>query len=957
MKSEANGINGASVTNGVNGHTPKPNEIFVLPFSAASPKSLETRSQQISDLVKQSDSKGLRRLAYTLSRREHGLRLRNFVLATEQPKPALLEADAKTTRGTEPLPFAFVFTGQGAQYAGMARELLEQNDAFYSRIQELDQILQSLPAHQAPSWTLEQTILDPPSTSKVNDVTRSQPLCTAVQIALVDLLTAWGLKPKAVIGHSSGEIVASYSAGLLSASEALLAAYFRGFVVGQMHDQGAMMAAGVSARAAHAMIAEKGLNEVRVACINAPESVTLSGATADIEILQAELQDQKKFARRLETGGRAYHSHMMAAVGDQYENLVAPYFGSNKKRLRKPMQAKMYSTVGYDAEDLGEVDNLTNMASYFRRNLEQPVQFSSALASLISEEKYHIIEIGPHAALQGPIDQIRNSVKRDKDSVPYSSALFRKEDSNICLKKLAGTLFIHGHELDWKVVNNIKKTSLPDQDLPPYPWDYSSGLPWHEPRASVDIRNRKHLRHELLGTRTAADNGIDWSWRNIVRLSEMPWLRDHKLESQVVLPGSAYIAMAIEALSQILDLKGSLIRGKAMSFEGRNISISAPFLPCDEQDAKFEHTELHTTLCQRKISTTDSSADWYEFLVSSWVSGQTIHHCSGSVRLVKMLGAEWERGSAFINGDGYEAWSMGRWYDKSREEGLNFGPHFQSLASLHTDSSRTSADAIATTRLAPPSVKAGESMFYAVHPITIDACFQAAIMGGTAGNLSTLRAYVPVFIGECRITLPNGGASSLGEEDCTIHTRMEKTGFASRRVDCTLRDPSATPVIDMKDVRMSLYTGKAPVEAPSSIYLQRHPCLRIVWKPDIVRMHPGAQSVLRDYIADFAARQAVDLRDDERLMVFGAMLDLASHKTPRMRVLELGEGCQCMSQKCMAMLGKDTAFPHCRSWINGHFDDTGSLSISEDKTSDPFDVILVPSVSSKANSHKLFPCA
>ncbi|KAK8024082.1 polyketide synthase [Apiospora rasikravindrae] len=944
-------LNGPELVNGKgngHGHRPLTDEVFVLPFSAASPHSLERRRQQVSELVAQSGPGDLPSLAYTLAQRESRLRLRDFLLVTANPKPTTLEAAApdQSPQGEQPLPFAFVFTGQGAQYAGMAKELIQSNELFLASIRKLDGTLQSLPAQYAPSWTLEQAILDPPATSKVNDVTRSQPLCTAVQIALVDLLRSWGIRPSAVIGHSSGEIAASYGAGLLSASQAILAAYFRGFAVEQLQERGAMMAAGVTPEAAQAMIDEKSLEGVRVACVNAPESVTISGTREAIETLQAELQSQQKFSRLLETGGRAYHSHMMVAIGDLYEQLVAPHLSIGKG---EPLQARMCSTVGHTPESVGTVDETTNMATYFRRNLEQPVQFSSALASLLTgDDKYHLVEIGPHSALKGPIQQIRTSIKRDQTSAPYSPTIVRKEDASLCLKKLAGALFRHGHRLDWQAVNsNIppsQQTREMLQDLPPYPFDYTRPLPWHEPRASVDIRNRTHLRHELLGTRTAAGNGIDWSWRNIPRLSEMPWLRDHKLESQVVLPGAAYVAMAIEALSQTLDLKPRLVAGKAMGFEGKSINVSAPFLVRDESDPEFEHTELHTTMCQQKISTADASSDWYEFTVSSWASDQTTLHCAGSIRMTAEPGAEAKTGSTLVSGEGYEAWSMGRWYDKSREEGLNFGPYFQSLTSLHTDGNRTSADAIATTHLQPPSVDA-KDVYYAAHTITIDACIQAAIMGGTAGNLSTLRAYVPIFISEFRIQVPSGGPSSVGAEECRVHTRMERTGLSSRKVDCTLRLPDGTPAIDLKDLRMSLYTGKAPVQAPSSIYLQRHPCLRILWRPDILRVHPGAEGALRDYVGTFSAQQAADMKDNESLLVFGAMLDLISHKFPRMRVLELGSGCECAAKQCLSLLDKDTAFPRCRSWVKGDLDEENKLCIQGSESPEPFDVVLIKSYS------------
>ncbi|PTB75157.1 polyketide synthase [Trichoderma longibrachiatum ATCC 18648] len=937
-------------------HESDEEQVFVLPFSASSSKSLEARRKQAIEALEKAKVNGLKPLAIAMSKRQTKMRLRDYVLASLKPgaQSALLEmADVgdKAGSGAQPLPFGFVFTGQGAQYANMAKELIELDVSFLASIRDLDEVLQSLPSEHKPSWTLEQTILDKPSESKINDVTRSQPICTAVQIALVNTLRSWGVTPTAVIGHSSGEIAAAYSAGHLTASEAILAAYFRGFAVGQLQSRGCMMAAGITPDRANDLIEQLGLREVRVACVNAPESVTLSGAVQDIDALQTEIQREGKFARKLETGGRAYHSHMMAEIGDLYESLVTPYITTKSVAA---ITATLFSTVGQSPDDLKAIELGTNMASYFRRNLEQPVQFSAGLTTMILGQKFHLIEIGPHSALKGPIQQIRSSAKVDKEAVPYSPTLVRKENSYVCLKKLAGKLFSHGHNLDWYAVNGVSRyRALPTPPLASYPWDYSNPLPWHEPRASIEHRLRKHIRHELLGTRATAGNGIEWCWRNIPRMSEMPWLRDHKLgETQVVFPGAAYMAMAIEALSQVQDIKKKLIAGEAFSFEFENVNISAAFVVPEESDAEADNTELHTVMSRRKISTANTSGDWHEFLISSWVSGVATLHCMGSIRAAKPT-LRPEDGAVLIRGNGHEVWGMSRWYTKAKEEGLNFGPSFRSLTSLHTDGNRLSTDSIATTLLDPPSAAAA-GMFYAMHPITIDACFQAAIMGGTAGNINTLRAYVPVFVSSCSIQIPKGGSASLGSQEVRIHSRMEKTGFSTRAVAFTLRLPDGTPAIDMPHLRMNAYTGKAPVEPETSIYLQRQPCLRVEWKPDVLRLQPGSEEAIQEYIASFAAQQSEDLRDNGALVVYAALLDLYGHKVPRMSVLELGQDRHWTPKDCQSILGKDTAFPRFRLWDDGKLGEDGKVTVENTKHSGPYDVVLIPHLSI---SRKLWPRA
>jgi acyl transferase domain-containing protein len=252
----------------------------LIPVSAGSKKALEARIAHVSQTVQacMGNKAAFDNLVFTLAERRSHHKVRSYLLATvradgtgaevSQPSPVDSKVEA-----VEILPFAFVCTGQGAQYPGMARELLQSNSTFAATIQRLDSILQALP--KPPSWTLEETILDPTEADKVHQVTRSQPLCTAIQIALIELLRHWGVQPLYTVGHSSGEIAAAYAAGLLTPAQAILTAYYRGYAVGQLASTGRMLAVGSSSEDANSLIQEKGLiEEVRVAGVNSPTSVT-----------------------------------------------------------------------------------------------------------------------------------------------------------------------------------------------------------------------------------------------------------------------------------------------------------------------------------------------------------------------------------------------------------------------------------------------------------------------------------------------------------------------------------------------------------------------------------------------------------------------------------------------------------------------------------------------------------
>ncbi|MCJ1468406.1 hypothetical protein MMC07_007034 [Pseudocyphellaria aurata] len=961
---------------------PEGDELLVLPVSAASTNSLKTLVQKISQTVSECDGmETLQSIAHTLSKGRDHLRYRNFLLASYDEPTGKFTATAEEAANSaiiDPLPFGFVFTGQGAQYAGMAKELLSQSQHFRNTIHDLDNVLQTLPAPYTPSWTLEQTLLDGPKISRINEVTRSQPICTAVQVGLVNMLRSWGIKPTSVVGHSSGEIAAAYAAGFLSASQAIMVAYFRGYAVGELRTQGAMMAAGLSPRFAQSLIESKGLQtQVRVACVNAPENVTLSGSLDAIEDLMVELESNNKFVRKLETGGRAYHSHMMEEIGQLYEDLLTPVIRrQHDKAMAKAVVARSDSSSLGTAEEVKLFSSVGHNPDGLR-----PVQFSAVLASLAAEgKKIRLIEVGPHSSLKGPIEQIRKAISLNEKSLPYLSTLVRNEDASMRIKTLAGRLFTQGYGLVWDHVNGLDILSKQPRklkilhDLAPYPWDYSSGLLWSEPRASVELRNRKHIRHELLGTAALTGNGIDFTWRNILKPSEMPWIKDHKLEDQVVFPAAGYIAIAIEAVSQIAGIKKQLKeRQHHYGFELRNVNVSAALNVPDENDSAAKDLELHTTMSLRKISGTNTSVDWHDFSISSffWTSGQATLHCTGSIRIIRSTREVDSTGITVDNAEGFDLWSStSRWYTKWLQEGLCFGPQFQSLTSLRTDSLRQRHEAIATTRIEPALVSSPYE-FYPVHPITIDAGLQAACLSGTAGHVAALKTWLPVFVAECYIQ-PSTSAAPNSDAEGEIHVKCEEMGFSSRRIEGTIWDASRTPIVDFKDSRISLYTGKdaiavamqqsqagvldtgsasASLSNHLDLYMQRQPTLRVQWKPDVLRLSLEAGAQLRQYVVDFVEQQHPDVRDDESLAVIGALLQLAGHKTPRMRVLELGGDAQGYKAKqWLNMLGKETAFPLCRSWHTGDFSENGEVSI-KDNVEGPFEVVVLPKHATLTSRH------
>lgn len=288
----------------------------LLLLSATSASSLQKTNESFKDLISSKcngpeSSDYLQNLAYTLANRRELFSHRSFIVASSDG-PGVVSSGRKAA---SPRPnLVMVFTGQGAQWPRMDRELLLRSDlCFQSSIRSLDQHLREAQAPATPQWTLEEELLKPTKKSSVQTAELSQPLCTAVQIALVDLFAAVGIEPHAVVGHSSGEIAAAYAAGALSAKEAIIAAWQRGLAVKKQTKPGAMAAVGLSWDDIRGFLSPK----VVVACENSPKSVTLSGDAIEVEetISQIKKAYPNALARLLKVD-KAYYSYLMREIGN-----------------------------------------------------------------------------------------------------------------------------------------------------------------------------------------------------------------------------------------------------------------------------------------------------------------------------------------------------------------------------------------------------------------------------------------------------------------------------------------------------------------------------------------------------------------------------------------------------------------------------------------------------------------
>ena len=215
---------------------------------------------------------------------------------------------------------AFIFTGQGAQWHAMGRELIDRYEIFGSTLRAADHHLKNLGA----SWSVIDEVKKDAASSRLQSASIGQPACVAIQCALVDLLSSWNVRPLSVAGHSSGEIAAAYTCGSLTLESALTVAYHRGLLASVHLEKnsklrGGMLAVGLSETDAQPFLDRipPSTGKAVVACVNSPRSVTLSGDRSAILCVQSMLEARQIFVRKLGVS-TAYHSHHMEIVAPSY---------------------------------------------------------------------------------------------------------------------------------------------------------------------------------------------------------------------------------------------------------------------------------------------------------------------------------------------------------------------------------------------------------------------------------------------------------------------------------------------------------------------------------------------------------------------------------------------------------------------------------------------------------------
>ncbi|PYH87840.1 polyketide synthase [Aspergillus ellipticus CBS 707.79] len=713
----------------------------------------------------------MRDLAYTLSNRRSHWGWRTFVVA--KPAETLQDLTLQFAPATQCLNsphLALVFTGQGAQWYAMGRELIGRYEVFTNSISESSIYLKGLGCE----WDVLDELQRPGLESNVNDPAYGQPLCTVLQIALVDLFESWRVVPAAVVGHSSGEIASAYCSGALSKGSALKVAYFRGLLAGGLGAsstmKGSMLAVGLSRgeiqKYFDLLASQVEELMVVVACVNSPSSVTVSGQLDQIGMLHGLLNKDHVFSRKLALNV-AYHSFQMAEIAEQYYTSMGK-LEAPSKRKKSPF---MVSSV------TGELVSDKKLADpeYWVRNMVSPVLFHDAVSYLCAQtgktprkidgsHRYtigidHLLEIGPHSALQEPC---RDIIKAMNKTITYVPLLVRNRSALECAMESAGRLHCLGYPIDISSVNESKGQTSGNphvlSDLPEYPFNHSTSY-WHESHLSKDYRLRRFGYSELLGIPDSNGNPMEATWRNIIRVSDMPWVQDHKINNTVLYPGAGMVVMAVEAIKQLADLD-RVVTG----FNIRDVVFSSAL----QIPTHVDGIEVNVHLRRTRDGKADHTG-WFEYQIYSYDNGSWVENSTGAIQ------ALYESVETGLDTNGREEreWEgcLLQSYNKAVRKcksgadtemfykhlhlcGYQYGPTFAAMQNIGhgEDGSKLVSD----IRTFQPT-GAGAYPTHTIHPTTLDAVIQMAAGLVTGVGQRVTSVAVPTRID--RLWLSNTGLS------------------------------------------------------------------------------------------------------------------------------------------------------------------------------------------------------
>lgn len=659
---------------------------FVLPISAHTPEALRdlARSYQ-AFLANPQQTSLLADICYTASHKRTHYEYRAAVsgetpqelsermgwIADGNPRPgAALGSNPPGLTGK----LAFVFSGQGPQWWGMGRSLMESEPVYRQTIEQVDSLLRPL-----AGWSLAEELNRPEAESRLDQTEIAQPAIFALQVALAALWQSWGVAPQAVVGHSVGEIAAAYCAGVLTLDEAVRVVYHRARLMQRATGLGKMAAVELSAEETMQEIARLGLSQrIAVAAINAPASVTISGEEEALEEALRTFEQRGISTRRLRVN-YAFHSPQMETFRLELTQVL-------ENVATHPAEKLLVSTLSGKPVQPGDYD-----AEYWGWNIRQPVQFAAAVGTLIQQGFTTFLEVSPHTVLASSLTQCLEFAEKTGAVV---ASLRRGQPEEQTLGNALAELYANHINPDWDACSPEGQVV----SLPLFPWQRQRY--WFEPKTAAQVPVLADITgaHPLLGQKLLSPAVKGTLYQAAYSAAFPAFLADHRIYDHVVVPGTAYLEMALAACAQQFGDQPCAVEDFAIH--------EALLLP--EGETRVVQFIASEGKQEFEIYSRELSADTWK------------QHASG--RLAELAEPLPRPPSSLeqCRSECSERLPVDTFFQRLDDLGIHFGQAFLGLSEIW----RTPDCRQTLARIQPPSSIEDELQQFRLHPALLDACFQ-----------------------------------------------------------------------------------------------------------------------------------------------------------------------------------------------------------------------------------------
>jgi polyketide synthase 5 len=664
--------------------TPPTEGPLLFPLSSTSADAIRTTAARLADWVDvHANEISASDLGYTLARRRGHRPVRTAVTASSLPElsAALREIAAdeipyQPAAGRDDHGPVWLFSGQGSQWAAMGAGLLAAEPVFAATIAQLEPLIA-----QESGFSVTEAISAPET---VTGIDRVQPTLFAMQVALAATMKSYGVIPGAVIGHSMGEAAASVVAGVLSLEDGVRVICRRSTLMLRVSGAGAMASVELPAQQVLSELMARGIKDVVVAVVASPTSTVIGGATESVRELVAVWEQREIMAREVAVDV-ASHSPQVDPILDELAEILSDL------QPREP-EIPYYSATHFDPRDLPNCD-----ADYWVENLRYTVRFASAVQAALEDGFRVFAELSPHPLLTHAVDQTASSLDM---RVAALAGLRREQELPHGLRGFVGDLHDAGAAVDFSVT--YPGGLLLDAPLPT--WTHRQFI-YDLDKSGIRSQGINTVAvHPLLGSHVRLlEEPERHAWEAEVGTATLPWLGDHKIHDIAVLPGAAYLEMALAA---------------ARAIHGESAFI---------RDVRFEQMLLLEETTPVAAVATVASPGVVNFAVEAEQEGERARRASAVLDAgtedvehpptqdIAALLAEHPRR--------VEGSELRQGFDK---RGLQYGQAFGGLAAVLIGEGV--GDSVVDTVLAevglPPSIRSQQTSYH-VHPALLDACFQS----------------------------------------------------------------------------------------------------------------------------------------------------------------------------------------------------------------------------------------